>query len=252
MSDKEMENIENQKNSEKTTDGFESMVPDFSFSVSGKQITIKITPIANAERYEVWQSEIGRGEFSLVASEPSPVIEFYTADDKSCYCKVRALYGEGTEKIYTRYSKPMLVDMVTAAKLRDENLKEFFKSIKGIGDSLSYEDLDIALESLKLASLEVREKEERRKQELEAEKIKKELEEQNKRRQAAAKRAAALREKKRIEHIESVTRMDLPIDFVNAYADDERASEHCETMADALMMSLDIKSQTACRYVHIS
>lgn len=219
---------------------FMAAVPEYSFSVSGTQIVLRVGPIVGAEGYEVYQSEKKRGSYSPVVESFSPVVDFYVPGGKSYYYKVRAFHGTDGERIYTDYSEPQYVDLVTASKIRDERIENFFNSIKDVGAVLSFEDLDIAIESLKVAGLEVREKEARRKLEEEAEKKKKEMEARNKRRQAAAKRAAARREKKRIEHVNEVTRMDLPLDFVNAYEDDERASRHCESMSDALMMSLDM------------
>ncbi len=236
----EIMNIIEEKKPEYAEDTFKGVIPDFSFSVNGTQVVIRVKTIVGAENYEVYQSETPRGKYTKVVSTASPVIEFYVPDGKSYYYKVRAFHGIGNDKATTDYSKPQYIDLVTAAKVRDERMDNFFNALKDIGEVLSFEDLDIAIESLKVAGLEVREKEARRKLEEEAEKKKKEIEAQNKRRQAAAKRAAARREKKRIEHINEVTRMDLPIDFVNAYDDDDRASEHCDSMSDALMMSLDM------------
>ena len=219
---------------------FKDAVPEYSFSGNGTQIVVRVKPIVGADGYEVYQSEKKNAGYSLVVESSSPVVDFYVPDGKSYYYKVRAFHGTDAERITTDYSEPQYVDLVTASKIRDERIENFFNSLKEIGEVLSFEDLDVAIESLKVAGLEVREKEARRKLEEEAEKKKKEIEVQNKRRQAAAKRAAARREKKRLEHVNEVTRMDLPLDFVNAYEDDERASQHCDNMSDALMMSLDM------------
>lgn len=219
---------------------FVKTTPDYSFTVNGQEITLRITNIPGADRYEVYQSESARGTYELVSAGMSPIQDFYTTSGKSCYYKVRALHGTGEGQLATLFSKPQFVDLVSAAKARDERIDRFFESIQGISDTLTFEDLDIAIEALKVAGLEIREKERRRRLEEEAEKNRQAIELQNKRRQAAAARAAARREKKRLEHVESITRMDLPMDFTNAFAGDERASEHCETMSEGLMMSLDL------------
>ena len=223
-----------------TEDSFITAVPEFSFTVNGTQASVIITPIVGAEGYEVYQSETERGKYSLIVENASPIADFCVPDGRSYYYKVRAFHGATSERLTTEYSKPQFIDLVAASKVRDERIVKFYDALKDAGDVLSFEDLDIAIESLKVAGLEVREKEARRKLEEEAEKKKKEIEAQNKRRQAAAKRAEARREKKRMEHVNEVTRMDLPMDFVNAYDGDERTSGHCDSVSDALMMSLDM------------
>lgn len=220
--------------------GITKTAPDFSFSVSGSRICVHITPVPGADGYEVLQSAPPRGKYSVAASGASPVLEFSVPKGGSCRCKVRAYRGSGEERIFTELSACRRVDIVSAAKERDARIGEFFESIKRVGNVLSYEDLDIAIESLKVAGLEVNQREERRRLEEEAEKKKKEIEEKRKRRLAAAKRAEARREKKRLEHIEKVTRMDLPTDFVNAYSEDDRAEVRCDSAADGLMKSLDM------------
>lgn len=219
---------------------FTDLIPDYTFTVTGNQIGIRIHTILGADGYEVFRSKTARGKYELIVSSPSPVIEYYTADKTAYYYKVRAFNGEGEDRIESRFSKAKIVDLISSSKKRSETIEQFFEALKKVGGVLSYEDIDIAIESLKVASLEVKEKEKRRREEEKAEKKKKEIEAQRKRRQAAAERAAARREKKRLEHVESVTRMDLPLDYVNAYSEDDRADVHCESMADGLIMSLDM------------
>ncbi len=219
---------------------FCDLVPDFSFTVNGTQIAVRVTPVLGADLYELYRCKTAKGKYDRFLSCVSPVLEYYDPEGSSWYYKVRAVHGSEKEEVATKYSKAQFIDLVSAAKERDLRLNQFFESIKGVGDFLSFEDLDIEIESLRVAGLEVREKEQRRKLEEEAEKKKKEIEAQNKRRQAAARRAEARRERKRLEHVENVTRMDLPLDFVNAYTDDDRANAHCESMSDGLLMSLDM------------
>ena len=222
------------------TASFSNILPEFSFSVSGTQVAVRITPVLGADSYEIYRSKTAKGKYELIMSGASPVLEYYDPEGSSWYYKVRAVRSIGENGAATKYSRPQYIDLISAASKRNERLEQFFLALRSAGEILSFEDLDIAIESLKVAGLEVREKEKRRKLEEEAEKKKKEIEAQNKRRQAAARRAEARREKKRLEHVDKVTRMDLPLDFVNAYTDDDRANVHCESMSDGLMMSLDM------------
>ena len=219
---------------------FEKVVPEFSFSVNKTQVVLRVNPVVGANCYEVYQSKKKNGSYVLILESTSPIIDFCVPDGQSYYYKVCAYHTLDQNRIKTDFSIPQYVDIVTAAIARDERIENFFNSIKEVGNILSFEDLDIAIESLKVAGLEAREIEARRKLEEEAEIKKKEIEDENQRRKAAAERAAARREKKRIEHVNKVTRMDLPIDYVNAYQDDDRASAHCASMSDGLMMSLDM------------
>ncbi|MCR4593481.1 MAG: DEAD/DEAH box helicase family protein [Clostridiales bacterium] len=219
---------------------FEAICPNFSFSVSGDRIMIRIDNVLDADGYEVYKSDKARGEYEIAASGSSPIFEIVVAEKKTYFFKVCAYHKAEGKTIKTAFSKHRAVDLILSAKSRNEKIEKFFSSIREIGDVLSFEDLDVAIESLKVAGLEIREKERRRKLEEEAEKKKKQEELQQKRRQAAAERAAARREKKRLEHIENVTRMDLPLDFVNPYDEDDRASVSCDSLSDALMMSLDM------------
>ena len=136
--------------------------PEFSFAVNGQEITIRITTVPGADRYEVWQCETAKGEYELVSEGMSQIQDFYTTSEKSLYYRVRALRGTGENQIVTQYSKPQYVDLVSAAKARNDQMDQFFEILKGMNGTLSYEDLDIAIETLKVAGLEIREKERRR------------------------------------------------------------------------------------------
>ena len=219
---------------------FQNAVPAFSITINGKQIVARVNPILGAQGYELYRSESPRGKYELAVSASSNVLDLFVPDGKSRYYKVKAFRETDGNREETPFSKAVLGDLVSVSKERDRRIETFFDSLKEVSDVLSFEDLDVAIESLKLAGLEVREKEKRRKLEEEAEEKRKELERQNKRRQEAARRAAARREKRRLEHVDKVTRMDLPMDFVNAFDGDDRASEHSESMSEALMMSLDL------------
>ena len=58
--------------------------------------------------------------------------------------------------------KAMEGDVAVLAKQKSNLLYQFYETIKNGGDILSAEDLDIAIESLKLAQLDVKDREERR------------------------------------------------------------------------------------------
>ena len=190
-------------------DHFGDVVPDFSYSVNGSRISVRVMPILGADSYELYRSKTARGKYEPVISSPSPLIDIICPDNSSYHYKVRAVRGSEGGASATKYSRPQYVDIVSSAKERDAKLYRFYEMLKDLGGTLSFEDLDVAIESLKVAGLEIREHEKRHRLEEEAEKRKKDLEAENKRRQAAARRAEAIREKKRREHVESVTRMEL-------------------------------------------
>ena len=130
-------------------------------------------------------------------------------------------------------------DVVLLAKQKSNLLYNFYENIKTGGEILSVEDLDVAIESLKLAQLDIKEREERRRKEQEAQRLKERMEEAEKRRRAAEVRAAKRAERKRIERAKEITAMDLPIDYVNRYEDDARANVHCDSIVEGLLVSLD-------------
>ncbi|MBR6603712.1 MAG: hypothetical protein IKK94_06830, partial [Clostridia bacterium] len=136
-------------------------------------------------------------------------------------------------------AKVEVEDVALLAKQKSTLLYNFFENIKTGGEILSTEDIDIAIESLKLAQLDIRAREERRRKELEAEQLKIKMEEAEKRRRAAAVRAAKRAERKRIERAKEITAMDLPLDYVNRFESDERANIHCDSILEGLLVSLD-------------
>lgn len=224
-----------------TKDTFETTVPQFSYSTDGSHITFKVIPVENAEGYEIHKSERARGDYQKILEHKSTVQDYILTTPKTLWYKVRAFKTapDGT-RVFTAYSKAENIDLVAYAKEKATKIDEFFKALKEAGDVLSYEDLDIAIETIKLAGYEQRERELRRKKEREAEKLREQMERETRRRQKAAERAAARKEKKRLEHVESVTRMDLPLDFTNPYDDDDRANAECDSLSQALFMSIDM------------
>ena len=219
---------------------FMSTVPEFTFSVNGEQIMIMIKQIAGASGYEVCRSRTEKGKYEFVAGSASPVLDCYIPEGSSCYYKVRAFRGKNDERIVTHYSAPSLINLVEAGKKRNEKIDSFFEAIKDLGEVLSFDDLDVAIEALKVAGLETIEREERRRLEEDRRKMKRDMEKQEKQRMAAARRAALRRERIRLDPvIEQINLMEVPSDFENTYKDDERAAVRCDTIADGLMMSLD-------------
>ncbi len=136
--------------------------------------------------------------------------------------------------------KRQINDRVQLANKYGKDVEQFFNNLINLGSFASAEDIDIAMHSLKVAALEIKEREARKKAEEEAAIQAKKLADEQKRREAAAKRAAARAERLRLKHVEEVTAMDLPMDYVNAFVDDERANARFDNVSDGLMMSLDM------------
>lgn len=133
----------------------------------------------------------------------------------------------------------VITDPALLAKERRRTLYDFYDSVQRGSESFSQEELDIAIESLKLAKLDIHERERRKIQEMEAEQLKKAMERKERLRIAAEQRAAARAEAAHRQHVEEVTAMDLPDDFENAFKDDSRANITCESVSDALLLCID-------------
>ena len=138
-----------------------------------------------------------------------------------------------SEKLKTR------MRVAELSKKKSALLYNFYENIKAGGEVFSAEDIDIAVEALKLAQLDIKEREARQRQEQEAELLKQKMEEDEKRRRAAEARAARRAERKRLEHVKQVTAMDLPMDFTNTFEDDIRANVRCDTIAEGLLVCMD-------------
>ena len=82
----------------------------------------------------------------------------------------------GSEKLKTR------LRVAELSKKKSALLYNFYENIKAGGEVFSAEDIDIALEALKLAQLDIKEREARQRQEREAELLKQKMEEDEKRR----------------------------------------------------------------------
>ncbi len=220
-------------------DGFEKSSPKFSFSVKDDCVSINAYGEKGCDGYELYKCGTKRGEYALELTASRPIFDCRVPDGRPYYYKIRAFHDYGKEKVYSKFSECELIDILTSTKKRSEKIEKFFESVKEISDVITCEDVDVLIETIKLAGYEAKERERRRKLEEEARQKRKELEAAEKRRRAAAKRAEARRRKKELEHIESVTRMDLPMDYVNSFTDDDRADIKCENISDGLMLSLD-------------
>lgn len=125
-------------------------------------------------------------------------------------------------------------------KSKDENKEidvftEFFKNLLELQDRLSIEDLDVARESLLEAQRSLEKEALRKKQEeaerkrVEKERIKKEAHE---------------------KHVAEVTCMDLPLDWENFFAGDERvAGVHTDSIPDALIICLNTLGRVDIEYI---
>ena len=219
--------------------GFENSTPIFSFTVKDDCISIKACGRIDSDGYELYKCRTKKGEYTFELSSSQPSFECRVPDGRPYYFKIRTFCNCGSEKVYSNFSECELIDILTSTKKRSEKIDKFFDAVKEVSDVITCEDVDVIIETVRLAGYEAKEKERRRKLEEEAKKTRKEMEAAEKRRQAAARRAEARRRKKEQEHIESVTRMDLPMDYVNSFTADDRADISCETVSDGLMLSLD-------------
>ena len=82
LKNKETKNIIEETNQGFIEDAFKSVIPDFSFSVNGTQVVIRVKPVVGADGYEVYQSEKKSGGYSKAAEASSPVVDFYVPDGK--------------------------------------------------------------------------------------------------------------------------------------------------------------------------
>ncbi len=132
------------------------------------------------------------------------------------------------------------MNAVELAQQKRTLIYNFYENIIKCGEFLSAEDLDIGIETFKLAQLDKKEQELRKQKEREAELLKKAMEEKERRRELAKIRAEKRAERKRREHVAKITAMDLPTDFENSFDGDERATKiECDSITDGLLFCLD-------------
>ena len=132
----------------------------------------------------------------------------------------------------------------TQVKPKEENvsLQQFYETIKESVELLSDEEIDLAIEALKLAEIDAKECEERKRNERQAKRLKTNMEEAKKHRQAAEIREAEKIAKLQADSFEKSAVMDLPIDTFNSLGgfDKEEAKKlHCDGITHGLMASLD-------------
>ena len=212
--------------------------PTVVYSIKENQVTIHIDPVDAADGYEVYTSKTKNGKYSFLTSGTYHILSHYLIDDVSRFYKVRAYSEDENGRSYSLFSQPELLDLVTYSLDRTSKIESFFDSLKSVTTVLTNEDLDIAIDSLKLAGLEIKEHEERKKLEENAEKIKREIDLKNKRKQLRAEREEAKRKQLEIRRINSITTMELPADYENSFID-ENKNINADNTYDALLMSLD-------------
>lgn len=90
-------NTASKEESAKLAEKFRQIRPSFSFSHNGEVITARISPVEDAQIYEVYTADKARGEYACVSRSASPVHEFRLPGKSECCCKVRACREEQTE-----------------------------------------------------------------------------------------------------------------------------------------------------------
>ena len=76
------ENVVEMKNAESVSDPITSVVPEFLFSVNGKQIIIRIKVIEGAEGYEVYRQEAPGKKYTVLLCQDLDQVKMR---DFSCY-----------------------------------------------------------------------------------------------------------------------------------------------------------------------
>ena len=134
-------------------------------------------------------------------------------------------------------------DVVLAAKQKSKFFEEYYANLQTIQDKLTIEEINIMAKALEVATIQAKEREDEKHREEIAAKERAVKEAERKKREREEKRRAAklAREEaiKHREHVKSVTCMDLPLDFSNAFEGNNEICEHVESVADGLIASLD-------------
>jgi DNA-directed RNA polymerase len=111
-------------------------------------------------------------------------------------------------------------DVALSAKIKKDILYNFYDSVRKGGEALTCDDLTLAIEALELAKLDIKEREDKKRREREAELLKQKIAEDEERRRAAEERARKRAQREREKNAEKISAMELPLDFVNSFADD--------------------------------
>ena len=143
-------------------------------------------------------------------------------------------------------------DIVAEAKKKSKFFAEYYASLQNIQEKLSLDEIDIMAKALEVATLQAkqREEDEKRARRAAAEQRRRAARQQKEAREKL--RAAAVRAQIEAEqheaHVKSVTCMDLPADFENAYADD--VPDVCaDSAADGLVLCLDRLGRVDIEYI---
>ncbi len=114
-------------------------------------------------------------------------------------------------------------------------LNEFFKNLNELGNMLSVEDYNVAMESLKETQRII---ENERRLKIEKEREERRLEKER------------IEKEKHDKHVAEVTCMDLPLDWENSFSGDDRtAGVHTESIPDALVISLNTLGKVDIEYI---
>ena len=77
-------NTASKEESAKLAEKFRQIRPSFSFSHNGEVITARISPVEDAQIYEVYTADKARGEYACVSRSASPVHEFRLPGKSEC------------------------------------------------------------------------------------------------------------------------------------------------------------------------
>lgn len=114
-------------------------------------------------------------------------------------------------------------------------LNEFFKNLNELGNMLSVEDYNVAMESLKETQRII---ENERRLKIEKEREERRLEKER------------IEKEKHDKHVAEVTCMDLPLDWENSFSGDDRTvGVHTESIPDALVIYLNTLGKVDIEYI---
>ena len=144
-------------------------------------------------------------------------------------------------------------DVVADAREKSKFFEEYYASLQTIQDKLSIEEINIMAKALEVATVQAKQREEEKhKEELERkERARREAEQKKKEREERIRQAkkAKKEEKRHREHVASITCMDLPLDFSNAFEGNTEICSHVESIPDGLVASLDNLGRVDIEYI---
>ena len=132
-------------------------------------------------------------------------------------------------------------DVVADAREKSKFFEEYYASLQTIQDKLSIEEINIMAKALEVATVQAKQREE--------EKHKEELERKEREERIRQAKKAKKEEKRHREHVASITCMDLPLDFSNAFEGNTEICSHVESIPDGLVASLDNLGRVDIEYI---